>query len=248
MPVPCLFPAGSDDHTVRVWEVDTGRCFAVWHVGGVVDCVRWNPIAALPVLAACVGSRVLLFHSLTGPESATLAVEELFKAEEQKTPAVAGRTRHATWTTADEIEAAARAPVFSPAAGADTGADAGSAGSSVSPLAKSRYARLGLSRVEVDVGHRVRSLTWHAKGDYFATVSTPSSSLTVTLIHRLGHKHSQSPFSKSKGLVQKVLFHPSKPFFFVATQRNIRVYNLVKQQVRPVFGGMSLCGRVTNRS
>jgi ribosome biogenesis protein ERB1 len=40
---------------------------------------------------------------------------------------------------------------------------------------------------------------------------------------------SQSPFKKSPGIVQKVLFHPLKPFLFVATQKSIRVYNLVKQ-------------------
>jgi len=31
--------------------------------------------------------------------------------------------------------------------------------------------------------------------------------------------------------VQRVLFHPEKPIFFVATQNNIRIYNLAKSQL-----------------
>jgi len=41
-----------------------------------------------------------------------------------------------------------------------------------------------------------------------------------------------------KGRVECVAFHPSKPFFFVATQRNVRVYNLTQQSfVKQLFGG-----------
>ena len=35
-------------------------------------------------------------------------------------------------------------------------------------------------------------------------------------IHQLSRRHSQAPFKKVKGAVQLVLFHPSKPHFFVA--------------------------------
>uniref|UniRef100_H2Z1B4 Ribosome biogenesis protein BOP1 homolog n=1 Tax=Ciona savignyi TaxID=51511 RepID=H2Z1B4_CIOSA len=52
-----------------------------------------------------------------------------------------------------------------------------------------------------------------------------------TSISPSAHKATQNPFSKCKGAVQSVLFHPNRPFFFVATQRYVRVYNLVKQQL-----------------
>merc|ERR1712137_413175 len=42
---------------------------------------------------------------------------------------------------------------------------------------------------------------------------------------------SQLPFSKSKGQVQTVLFHPIRPYLFVATQKHVRVYDLVKQEL-----------------
>ena len=94
--------------------------------------------------------------------------------------------------------------------------------------------------------------TWHQKGDYFATVCSKGLTIfllniclkmitdfsnsymtaavkTAVLIHRLSQKQTQNPFKKHKGEVQCVAFHPIRPFLFVATQRNIRVYNLTQQ-------------------
>uniref|UniRef100_A0A7S2XEU6 Uncharacterized protein n=1 Tax=Lotharella oceanica TaxID=641309 RepID=A0A7S2XEU6_9EUKA len=50
-------------------------------------------------------------------------------------------------------------------------------------------------------------------------------------IHRVTRCRTHVPFSKSKGFVQRVAFHPNKPFFFVVTKRHVRVYNLVKQEM-----------------
>lgn len=41
-------------------------------------------------------------------------------------------------------------------------------------------------------------------------------------MHQLSHGASQNPFRKNRGRVVRVLFHPSKPFFFVATHQNVR--------------------------
>lgn len=71
-------------------------------------------------------------------------------------------------------------------------------------------------------------VTWHAKGDYFATL-VPDGDNRSVIIHQLSKWRSQLPFTKSKGQVQSVLFHPIRPYLFVATQKNIRVYDLVKQ-------------------
>uniref|UniRef100_H2Z1B3 Ribosome biogenesis protein BOP1 homolog n=1 Tax=Ciona savignyi TaxID=51511 RepID=H2Z1B3_CIOSA len=76
----------------------------------------------------------------------------------------------------------------------------------------------------------VSKVTWHAKGDYFAAV-VPNNGNAQVFLHQLTKRRSQNPFSKCKGAVQSVLFHPNRPFFFVATQRYVRVYNLVKQQL-----------------
>lgn len=51
------------------------------------------------------------------------------------------------------------------------------------------------------------------------------------LIHQASKRWSQAPFRRSKGQVQRVLFHPLRPFFFVATQRFVRIYHLLKQEL-----------------
>lgn len=45
---------GSLDGTVRIWEVETGRCLKVWELGEAVKYVAWNPLPELPILAAAV--------------------------------------------------------------------------------------------------------------------------------------------------------------------------------------------------
>lgn len=51
------------------------------------------------------------------------------------------------------------------------------------------------------------------------------------LIHQLSKHATQSPFRKLPGAVQAVQFHPSKPWFFAATQRYVRLYDLAAQQL-----------------
>ncbi len=74
----------------------------------------------------------------------------------------------------------------------------------------------------------VTFVCWHGRGEYFATVA-PTGNTQAVLVHQLSRGATQCPFRKNKGRVSRVLFHPSKPFFFVATQNHVRVYNLAKQ-------------------
>lgn len=76
----------------------------------------------------------------------------------------------------------------------------------------------------------VKQITWHGKGDYFATVMPDGQNRSV-LINQLSKRRSQLPFTRSKGLIQCVLFHPIRPYLFVATQRNVRIYDLIKQEM-----------------
>jgi hypothetical protein len=68
--------SGSDDGSMRVWEVASGRCCCSWQLGGAVVCVAWCPNPQLQLLAAAVGNKlVLLPFGLAGDE-----VEEAAKA------------------------------------------------------------------------------------------------------------------------------------------------------------------------
>uniref|UniRef100_A0A3Q4HUE3 Ribosome biogenesis protein BOP1 n=1 Tax=Neolamprologus brichardi TaxID=32507 RepID=A0A3Q4HUE3_NEOBR len=86
-------------------------------------------------------------------------------------------------------------------------------------------------RLKIQHPKAVHQVVWHAKGDYLASVMPDNTSHLQVYIHQLSRRRSQNPFSKNKGLVQCVSFHPIRPYFFVATQRSIRIYNLVKQEM-----------------
>ncbi|XP_065828781.1 ribosome biogenesis protein bop1-like [Oscarella lobularis] len=85
-------------------------------------------------------------------------------------------------------------------------------------------------RIRIQHKHGLKQVTWHGKGDYFATVM-PDGGHASVLIHQLSKRKSQNPLKKIKGKVQKVLFHPTHPHFLVATQQYVRIYNLVKQEL-----------------
>lgn len=73
-------------------------------------------------------------------------------------------------------------------------------------------------------------VTWHGRGDYLAVVLS-SSGHTQVLIHQLSRRRSQSPFRRSHGQVQRVAFHPTRPFLLVASQRSVRIYHLLRQEL-----------------
>ncbi|KOB76137.1 Uncharacterized protein OBRU01_06296 [Operophtera brumata] len=83
----------------------------------------------------------------------------------------------------------------------------------------------------------VTHVCWHARGDYLAVTLSDAASRAV-VVHQVSRRRSQLPFSRAKGLVQCALFHPTKPILFVATQRAVRMYDLVKQElVRKLLAG-----------
>lgn len=83
----------------------------------------------------------------------------------------------------------------------------------------------------------VVTCTWHGKGDYVATVTREATK--SVLIHQLSKRRSQAPFKKSKGDVQSVLFHPTRPFFMVAVRALSDIVNRVCTHVRRHWYPMS---------
>ncbi|TIA93538.1 hypothetical protein E3P81_00874 [Wallemia ichthyophaga] len=103
-----------------------------------------------------------------------------------------------------------------------------------------RYARPNESQrengllVKIEVPGTPKQVVWHRKGDYFATVAGDAGSKSV-LIHQLSKHQSQAPFKRSKGSVQKVQFHPTRPQFLLVTQRYVKLYDLVQQTLLKTF-------------
>ncbi|KAF9939978.1 Ribosome biogenesis protein erb1 [Mortierella alpina] len=186
--------SGSDDKTVRVWEIATGRCMTTYHLDELVTSVVWGPNKEVAVLAVTCGYKVglILPEKIFSPEL-TLHSEEYLRAGFANA-ATAEPNPKASWKqpTPAEFEQGIR--------------------------------------VWVHLQKAVKQVTWHRKGDYFSTVA-PDANNSAVLIHQLTKHQTQQPFKKTKGAVQRVMFHPTKPMFFVATQRYVRQYNLQRQEL-----------------
>lgn len=84
-------------------------------------------------------------------------------------------------------------------------------------------------RIKLTHQKNVKNFSWHPKSDYFATVLDLKNSNNSVIMHQMSRQKSVRPFAKMTGAVQQVVFHPFKPVLFVATQRYVKVYDLVKQ-------------------
>ncbi|XP_029058018.1 ribosome biogenesis protein BOP1 isoform X1 [Monodon monoceros] len=183
--------SGSDDGSVRLWEVASARCVRTVPVGGVVKSVAWNPRPTVCLVAVAVEDAVLLLNPALGDRLVVGSTDQLLSAF---TPPVEPAAQPAHWLEASEEER-----------------------------------RVGL-RLRICHGKPVTQATWHGRGDYMAVVlATPGRS--QVLIHQLSRRRSQSPFRRGHGQVQCVAFHPVRPFLLVASQRSVRLYHLLRQEL-----------------
>ncbi|KAG6044042.1 Ribosome biogenesis protein erb1 [Claviceps sp. Clav50 group G5] len=88
--------------------------------------------------------------------------------------------------------------------------------------------------LKATVRSAIKTLHWHRRGDFICSVS-PTGQRSSVAIHTLSKHLSQIPFRRLPGLAQTAQFHPSRPLFFVATQRMIRCYDLQKQELVKVL-------------
>lgn len=76
---------------------------------------------------------------------------------------------------------------------------------------------------------RIVDVSWHRRGDYFLTLTpdAPSGAQMLT-IHQLSRRQSQHPFQKMPGIPRSARFHPTRPHLVLATQKSVRIYDLLK--------------------
>ncbi|KAJ8975646.1 hypothetical protein NQ317_012984 [Molorchus minor] len=185
--------SGSDDCTVKIWEVNTGRCLKTIKTDNVVRSVEWCPNAALSLILVASGQEVLLINPDVGDSLVSSKTDTVLKEAPKSDVVISERVRTTIqWSEPTDDQ-------------------------------YSRGVRIILKHFK-----EVSQVSWHGRGDYFATVMPDGQNRSV-LISQISKRRSQLPFTKSKGLVQCVLFHPTKPFLFVATQRHVRIYDLLKQ-------------------
>lgn len=93
-------------------------------------------------------------------------------------------------------------------------------------------------RIKVVHFRPIIHMCWHGRGDYLV-VSLGDAMSRGVVVHQLSRRRSQLPLARSRGLLQAAVLHPTRPLLFVATQRAVRVYDLVKQQlVRKLLAGV----------
>lgn len=86
------------------------------------------------------------------------------------------------------------------------------------------------ARLVINFENEVKHVAYHSRGDYFATVSPRALRANdQVFVHSLSKGTSQRPFTKSKGNIIQVEFHPTKPILFILTHQHAYMYNLQKQ-------------------
>ncbi|UZJ52606.1 hypothetical protein CBS101457_001926 [Exobasidium rhododendri] len=212
---------GADDGRVRLWDLTIGRCAMTWDLHSStpagerapVFSVKWCPNKAYSIFAACTYEKVVVF---VPPQSNALNQDSEEKGANWTSPSMAFATQGYQPVVSSD------GPIKTPPA------------KWLKPTEGEK--RRGIAAI-IQVRGTPKQVVWHNKGDYFSTVTSStegsSASSSAVLIHQLSKQRSQAPFAKaSKGSsIQKVLFHPFLPHFFVATQRTIRIYNLSTQSL-----------------
>lgn len=206
---------GADDGRVRLWDLEIGRCAAVWDLNygcaekdrSPIHSIEWCPNKAFSIFAAVSTNKAtVIAPPQLSPDSSSATASPSFQF------ATAG---------------------YQPASNAVAAGDGDAKAPPANWLRPSDVERSNGVAAHVIFSGTPRQVIWHVKGDYFATVASDSSAASSVLIHQLSRQRSQAPFKRaSKGSsVQKVVFHPIKPQLFVATQRYVRCYDLVAQSL-----------------
>jgi len=211
--------SGASDGFVRLWEVETGRLLRSWNAGKAALLVQseaeeineaantkpivsleWNPNPYHHCLLVAVGKCAVVIATGTEGQHDAENTDALLSSGKSGGNVSSDKASKAVqWVTLTETDK----PV-------------------------SHFAGFSGPICALRTKSEMSKIRWHAKGDYFVTIS-PKAGASSVLIHQLSKGNSQQPFSKAKGEAQAACFHPNKPFLFVASQQHVRIYHLVKK-------------------
>lgn len=216
-PTGLWLATGSDDGSVKVWEILTGRQVYSVQLLDVdeepedhIEDIEWNPSSEVGLLAVACGDVIyLIVPPIFGYELENLS---RLKIENGFGYKVHGQKVQSDIQNAEDDDDEVSKPK-----------------SDVTKWVKPTKEQSSNGIVLlVQCKKNIKKLSWHRKGDYFVTVSSESSSTSV-LIHQVSKHVSQSPFKKSKGIIMDAKFHPFKPQLFICSQRYVRIYDLSQQ-------------------
>lgn len=231
---------GSDDGTVRVWEILTGREVYKTQLfdkndedydGNKIESLAWNPDQQTGILAIALGEQLVMI------------VPPVFGFEKENHGKTKIENGFGFATFGNNTDSNGKNTVDIDSDNDSDAEDDKEDKSNQHTATKGKKKALPAtwnkptsSQQEKDIlisinCHKqdsIKKINWHKKGDYLITVQ-PNSGSTAILIHQLSKHMTQSPFGKSKGIIMDCKFHPFKPQIAIATQRVIRVYDLQEQ-------------------
>ena len=200
---PCgkYLASGDEAGNLILWDVQTGRIRQKYVFEGIIDCVKFNPNKNVLVLAVVTLKRVYI-----------IIPQKLYnKAEKKKTEDLIKEFKRNYIPIVDSTSN--KKPTWKWDFIDETNGE---------------YIQKD-ARVILEWEYILKKLDWHSKGDYFATLADNVQVSTQVLIHSLSKAQTQKPFSKSKGIIETLSFHPTKPLFFVCNDQQVFCYNLQKQ-------------------
>jgi ribosome biogenesis protein ERB1 len=148
--------SGSEDGTVRLWEVDTSLCRAQWDMGAPVVSVLWNPSGYHHLVAVATGKRVVLISTGTGDRESVDVLDSFLSSAENTQAEENG-------DESEEKSAKWRAIV-----------------STETDVRQSESNRTG-PRVEIQFAYNVKHVAWHQRGDYIAVLVPDAGSCGVSV-------------------------------------------------------------------
>ena len=187
--------SGSDDGTVRLWEVDTCLCRSIWTFDEPVLQVAWNPNYNHHIVAVVTGKSVVLISTGTGDRDSAEITDSLLEA----TRDIAETIKEDTTDGDDEAAEADADEVDDGEGEEDEGDEEEEEGRSKKNKIKAKWIictnktktlKHGFSTgpiVRLLLPNPVTQVAWHYKGDYFATLS-PGSGATSVCIHQVRYR------------------------------------------------------------
>ncbi|KAM7273303.1 hypothetical protein ACFE04_027967 [Oxalis oulophora] len=220
--------SGSNDRTVRLWEVETGRCLKVWEFSEGVQHVAWNPVPELPILAIATGQDVHVLNTGCGNAEEQEKITELLHVDKATVPEGDDKTASILSWLQDDKHGGIQLRHFRTV-------------SSVHWHRKGDYLSTWLcdnkacdKMLSCLLIFFPRAMPIMAFLRYIWVMNSLTYFLPETrgvLIHQLSKKLTQRLPFKLHGLPVAAIFHPNRSIFFVATKRNVRVYDLLKQKL-----------------
>lgn len=223
-PVGQFFASGDAQGVVKLWEVLTGRCFKTIETGSSkVINVKWCPNASKSLIAIVTDDHLVhLVNTGIGDKQIVKQTDSYIanfvpQVGEESAQQEDGDDEDADVEDMETDDGDKKREKKAPEEVVEW---------QVEDYISDQY-KQGV-RLTIKHKYEIAQLAWHSAGDYFATVMPDGANKSV-VIHNLTKRKSQVPFKKSKDIIQSVQFHPTRAYFFVATKKSIRLYDLIKQ-------------------